>query len=268
MQSATLDEEADFGKLPFDIFVLERWDYSRAVEQDQQQWDELARAWLAMDAPGRHPYHELSRTRPATPTAAETARVLAPHQTVRERNLSLRTELGRYAPVWLRTCYSPELAEVYASWRSADLEQLLGHWSQILDDEAVYAPCVEDWSRVLLRVPAIVDTVRYVYETDVAADDDDWEPPGPGEEYKMPVFEAKRKEKTMMFLIDEEALRSGLVKILWLDIHGECVWENRLDPHKKLEFVGRMHDGGSLGDLYEDYEDEEMYEWGAVLDIN
>ncbi|KAI1764237.1 hypothetical protein GGR53DRAFT_327485 [Hypoxylon sp. FL1150] len=268
MQSETLDEEAGFGKLPFDIYVLERWDYSRAAEQDQQQWDDLARAWLALDARGRHPYHELSRTRQATPTPAEIERVLAPHQTVRERNLSLRTELGRYAPVWLRTCYSPELTDTYASWHSQDLGQVLGHYTQILDNEAVYASCAGDWSRVLLRVPAIADTVRYVYETDAALQADDWEPPGPGEEFKMPVFEAKCKEKTLLFLIDEEALRAGLIKILWLDIHGNCVWENRLNPRKKLEFAGRMHDGGSLGDLYEDYEDEEMYESGAVLDIS
>ncbi|KAI1379177.1 hypothetical protein F4677DRAFT_465391 [Hypoxylon crocopeplum] len=60
-------------------------------------------------------------------------------------------------------------------------------------------------------------------------DDDDLEPPSAGEEFKISVFEAKHRGKTMLFLVDEEALRADLIKIPWLDIHGSCVWENRLD---------------------------------------
>ncbi|KAI0113009.1 hypothetical protein F4814DRAFT_331908 [Daldinia grandis] len=270
MQSDKLPEEAEYGKLPFDIFVCEKWDYSRATEEDQQQWNTLAREWLGLDAHGRHPYHELSYSNKTLLTTAQVERILIPRQTICERNLSARTHLGRYAPVWLRTCYSPELAETYAEWRKEDLEHLLGHSSQILDDEDLYASYADDWSRVLLRVPAIADTIRYTYETDdiVQETEEDFDRPGPGEEFKMAVFEAGRKEKTMFFLVDEQALRAGLVKILWLDIHGNCVWENRLDPHRLLEFRGRMFDGGSLADLYSECEYADTYQLGAVLEID
>ncbi|KAI0487066.1 hypothetical protein F4859DRAFT_468089 [Xylaria cf. heliscus] len=270
-----LVEEAELGKLPFDLFALEKWDYTQPAQQDQEQWDRLALEWLHLDARGRHPYHGLddaAQSHNATATADQMNRVLVPHQTIRERNLSVRTEMGRYSPVWLRTCYSPELASVYTEWRtSVDLESVLGHWSQILDDEALYASFAANWSRVLLRVPAIADTVRYAYETDSIMRDvsEDYEPPGEGEEFKMPLYEAMIKEKTMLFLVDEEALRDKLIKVLWLDIHGTCVWDNRLPPEKMLDFKGRMFDGGSLATLSEDFEDDaEVYERGSVLDIN
>ncbi|KAF3062406.1 hypothetical protein GL218_02918 [Daldinia childiae] len=166
--------------------------------------------------------------------------------------------------------YPECIAETYADWCKEDLEHLLGHWSQILDDETLYASCADDWSRVLLRVPAIADTIRYTYETDdiVQEDEEDFDRPGPGEEFKMGLYEAGRQEKTMLFLVDEQALRAGLVKILWLDIHGKCVWENRLGPHNLLEFRGRMFDGGSLADLYDGCEYVDMYEPGALLEID
>ncbi|KAI0439809.1 hypothetical protein F4803DRAFT_23816 [Xylaria telfairii] len=265
-------EEAELGKLPFDIFALEKWDYARPVQQDQEQWDRLALEWLHLDARGRHPYHGVEDARRANATSEQMNRVLVPHQTNRERNLSVRAEMGRYSPIWLRTCYSSELASVYAEWRnSIDLESVLGHWSQILDDEALYAPFAADWSRVLLRVPAIADTVRYTYETDSIMRDvsEDYEPPGEDEEFKMPLYEAMIKEKTILFLVDEEALRDKLIKVLWLDIHGTCIWDNRLPPEKMLGFKGRMFDGGSLATLSEDFEDDaEMYERSTVLDIN
>lgn len=72
----------------------------------------------------------------------------------------------------------------------------------------------------------------------------------------------------MLFLADKEALRTGLAKILWLDIHGACVWENRLDPRRLLAFQGRMHDEGSLAGLYEDCEDPEVYKLGAILHVD
>jgi hypothetical protein len=33
-----------------------------------------------------------------------------------------------------------------------------------------------------------------------------------------------------LYLLDREAIESGLVKILWLDEHGQIAWENRLNP--------------------------------------
>ncbi|KAJ2970859.1 hypothetical protein NUW58_g9575 [Xylaria curta] len=268
MSSDELLEGAEFGNLPFDTFALERWDHTRPVERDREQWNDLAREWLGLDARGRHPYHSQDTPHPTTATSTQMERVLAPHQTLQERNLSLRTELGRGAPVWLRTCYSRVLAETYAEWcEEVDLETIVGHASQILDDENLYSPFADDWSGILLRVPAIADTVRYMdNETEIY--EERYESPGSGEEFKRPLFEAKVKEKTMLFLVDEEALRTNMVKLLWLDVHGRCVWENRLRPDNLLEFHGRMFEGGSLADLYRENDTPEMYQMGALLEID
>lgn len=156
----------------------------------------------------------------------------------------------------------------------AGLDSSVLRQSQILDNETLYAPLADDWSGVLLRVPAIADTVRYYYETDSVMDDVSqyYDPPGEDEEFKRPLYEAMLKEKTLMFLVDEEALRTNLIKVLWLDIHGTCVWENKLPPDMMLTFRGRMFDGGSLADLTEGLDgyvgETSMYESGAVLEID
>lgn len=125
---------------------------------------------------------------------------------------------------------------------------------------------------MLLRCPAIVDTIRYrseetagrlLEEYDENAEDED--APGQGEEYKMAVYRAGRKEKTMLYLVDEEAVRTGLVKLLWLDIHGRCVWENKIDHSDLFDFRGRTMDGGSLKNLVAEMNDEEDCEYGSEL---
>ncbi|KAI0197888.1 hypothetical protein F4808DRAFT_284725 [Astrocystis sublimbata] len=267
-------EGAELGKLPFDTFVLSKWDYTRPVERDQEQWDGIAREWLNLDPRGRHPYHGYD-DEPANAevdaTADQMNRVLVPHQTTRERNLSLRTEMGRYAPVWLRSCYDQELSSAYVEWLGGmELEHVLGHWSQILDDESRYARFADDWTRLLLSAPAIADTVRYVYETDASLQDpaEDYEPPE-DDERRLPLYEAMVRERTMLFLVDEDALRTGFIKVLWLNDHGACVWDNRLRPDQMLAFKGHLFDGGSLATLSEEWEDDEtMWKRGAVIEVD
>lgn len=41
---------------------------------------------------------------------------------------------------------------------------------------------------------------------------------------------AQLRIQTGLYLLDREAIESGLIKILWLDEHGQIAWENRLDP--------------------------------------
>ena len=33
-----------------------------------------------------------------------------------------------------------------------------------------------------------------------------------------------------IYLLDKEAIESGFIKVVWIDEHGDCVWDNRLDP--------------------------------------
>ena len=207
----------------------------------------------------------------AKATVDQMNRVLAPHQAIHERNISDEAGSGHLSPIWLRTCYDSELASVHDKW-IYDLEDSMGHWALILDDEALYAPFAADWSSVLYRVPAIADSVRYIFEDDGNLYDRAkfYDPPGKGEEYKIPWYEAMIKETTMLLLIDEEALREKLVKLLWLDIHGNCVWDNRLRADRMLEFRGKMFAiGGSLDALYENFPDDpKVYERGFILDID
>ncbi|KAE8311076.1 hypothetical protein BDV41DRAFT_578924 [Aspergillus transmontanensis] len=41
---------------------------------------------------------------------------------------------------------------------------------------------------------------------------------------------AELKIQAGLYLLDREAIESGLIKILWLDEHGNVAWHNRLDP--------------------------------------
>lgn len=200
-------------------------------------------------------------------STAQIERIFAPHQTTQERNVALQTHAAHHAPVWLRTCYAPALADIYATF-ALDLESILGNISQILDDKAVYGPFSDDWSRVLLRIPAIVDTVFYVDEADadLRSMEGVYLPPGEGEEYRQGLYDAQLRETTMLYLIDEEALQTDMIKVLWLDIHGNCIWDNRILSGRLREFKGRMFDGGCLGDLYDACEDVALYQRGALLD--
>lgn len=66
------------------------------------------------------------------------------------------------------------------------------------------------------------------------------------EESKWLVLEVNRKERELLFLVAERALRDLPVEILWLAIHEQCTCENRLDLRKKLQFMSCMQDGASL----------------------
>ena len=61
-----------------------------------------------------------------------------------------------------------------------------------------------------------------------------------GQDHEEMVAEAQEGEEQWRALslaqlrihagLDREAIESGLIKILWLDEHGQIAWENRLDP--------------------------------------
>lgn len=52
-------------------------------------------------------------------------------------------------------------------------------------------------------------------------------------------------------LLDREAIESGLIRILWLDEHGNIVWDNRLDPFRtNLDgLAGALLSSITLGEL-------------------
>jgi hypothetical protein len=36
--------------------------------------------------------------------------------------------------------------------------------------------------------------------------------------------------QVVVYLLDREAIKTGLIKMLWLDEHGSSAWENRVEP--------------------------------------
>jgi hypothetical protein len=180
------------------------------------------------------------------PTQEQADRVLAPHQTIRERNLSQHVASRMNDPLWIRTCYAPGLQAVYDQMIEAGLrdsenpERLL-----VLDDEELYGGFGDDWTKVFLRLPLIPDAVAY-FGGDPEQDDVPLDLEQPDEETQLPLFLASLQDKQAVFLVDEQALRTNLIKVLYLDIHGQAVWHNTISPGDIEYFEAEYNKGGTL----------------------
>lgn len=53
-------------------------------------------------------------------------------------------------------------------------------------------------------------------------------------------------------MADEEALLEGLVKIKWIGLRGQCIWENKIHPNALQTFGAILSDGQGLQELVED----------------
>ena len=186
-----------------------------------------------------------------------------------ERNAALSTTGGRLSPIWLRTCYAAELTESYLTLVPNWLDNIMDP-SEVLDDEAMYSDLAGDWRQIFLQVPSIPDVVQILGDPDledVAIPDDEWGEPE--EEYQRPVHEAQKREETLIYLLDEEALREQVVKVMWLDKHGNCVWDFKV--RDLVEFQGPLKRGLFLTEIISncDYtSDHAVWERGAILDSN
>ncbi|KAL4997572.1 hypothetical protein BDV10DRAFT_91881 [Aspergillus recurvatus] len=242
MSGVTLEEEADYGRLPFDIFLSDRWD-PNATGDSREQWERLVWEWESLTLIERYPYQERAESEGAAPEPSEEIkRVLATHQTAHERNISLVSCAG-WQTVWLRTCYDLDLAEKYKQMKS---ESEIPGWGvsgdKILDDPSRYDfddGRGDSWRQVLVRVPGITDfsgvwgkdgggsSIRYRSGQD---DEEMIAQYLEGEERWRDLSLAQLSIQAGLYLLDREAIESGLIKILWLDEHGQIAWENRLDP--------------------------------------
>ncbi|KAL5044788.1 hypothetical protein BDW71DRAFT_208915 [Aspergillus fruticulosus] len=244
MSGVTLEEEADYGRLPFDIFVSDRWDHNHNATRDsQEQWERLVWEWESLTLIERYPYQERAESEDGPPELSEEIkRVLATHQTAHERNISLVSCDG-WQTVWLRTCYDPALADKYEQMKSASEVPGWGvSGDKILDDPTRYGfddDGSDSWRQVLVCVPGITDfsgvwgedgvgsSIRYRSGQD---DEEMIAQYQEGEERWRDLSLAQLRIQAGLYLLDREAIESGLIKILWLDEHGQVAWENRLDP--------------------------------------
>jgi hypothetical protein len=100
-----------------------------------------------------------------------------------------------------------------------------------------------------LRLPLLPDAVPYS-RGDPELDQGEPHDEPPDEERFMPIFNASRRDKQAVYLIDEEALRNKVVEILYLDIHGHAVWYNTVVPESIWEFEANYFKGGALFRVY------------------
>ncbi|KAF2822788.1 hypothetical protein CC86DRAFT_372602 [Ophiobolus disseminans] len=235
-----MEWEAQYGKLAFDQFVLERWDYTLSPPEDPLQWISSAKTWLTLSLAQRKPYHDKSFAvrsllpgSPGLPNQSQISRVLQPHQTISERNLSI-PHFHRH--IWLRTCYDPALANKYHDlWNGED----------VLDDETLYAS-ETGWEHILHRMPMLCDRDKWGTLDECLFPYDENENRPPESHHIFPLYDAAHREVFMFYLLDRQALEEGLITVLWLDNFGECVWWYRIHPDQVLEFEGGILSGCGL----------------------
>jgi hypothetical protein len=189
------------------------------------------------------------------PSNGEIDRALRPFQTRSERLISAQPP-GQTEPLWLRTCYDPSLASAYEDMFS---DCYVGDASGIpakcvVDEVGLYDwPGPDGWQNILTRIPGLCDVVQGSVEEDYEFEDEEYQHEGEEEDEALGL--ASFKSRVLIYVLDEEALRQKLVKMMWLDIHGNCVWRSKIKPDEVRDFGGGLKDGQTLADSIERLED-------------
>lgn len=180
-------------------------------------------------------------------SSSQTDRALRPFQTAQERIICADAASSRKQPVWLRTCYTVAKQSDYDDLVSrADAFSGQGYSiGEELNDAARY-DVKSEWSSVLLQIPSIVDAV-IDGQKDKETNDKFMTSSKPGT-----LAEASAQNSTLIYVVDQEALDEGLVKIKWLGHHGQCVWENKIVPEMLMGFKEALEKGASLTELVGD----------------
>jgi hypothetical protein len=244
-----------------------KWNYTLPLSQDQAQWNQLTKKWLALTPTQRKPWYEAGfsvesalPSSPALPTQEQINRIFGPHQTDQERRHGVL--LGAKRTIWLRTCYAPELEDAYQDMFDG-VEEWVVDPEDIFDDEALYA-FGDKWDRLLQRIPGLCDTDRD--EERLVYEDERPEPDDP----QLPLYEAALREIVLVYLLDRQALMEKLVTVIWLDCHGECVWWYRIKVDNLQTLTGWLADTAGLGGMLElaeaDDDGERMFEKGRLID--
>lgn len=211
----------------------------------------------------RQRYHEAASLRKWQGEKADgeiAARLFAPFQTHQEREMSARrASESAHDSIWLRTCYDPELATRYDQMAAhvVGVGGRLVDAGGVFDDASTYAFGEGDWSRILIRVPELCDTIRFSSLELHAEVQEEIE----GAEDEMDSLTKRVAAK--LYLMDRAALDTGFLKVLWLDSHGECLWDNTIAPRNVLDFAGALQSFGGLGEILETF--TESKEKGARL---
>lgn len=153
-----------------------------------------------------------------------------------ERNMTTANTEGLQT-VWLRTFYDPRFEAKYQSLLEASGANVLSY-IRVLDDSTRYDFDTRDkdfWRQVLIRMPGITDFSGLndengdgsdLYYNSGQNDKHYFE----GAEAAGDIGLAELKVQAGIYLLDEGSIKSGVIRVLWLDEHGNVVWESKLNP--------------------------------------
>jgi hypothetical protein len=134
--------------------------------------------------------------------------------------------------VWIRTCYAADLQDTWKSIFATGIRSRIAGVAEehyiVLDNEDLYDDCGEDWAKVFLRLPLFPEISDY--DDDLGQDvKPDYCERHDDETYDA-LHAAARLEEQTIHLVDEQALRWNLVKLIHLDVYGKVVWYNMIAP--------------------------------------
>ncbi|RSM08483.1 hypothetical protein CDV31_008120 [Fusarium ambrosium] len=266
----SLEPKAEYGCIAFDIFALEEWDYSRPRYADAEQWSMLVQKYLALQPRERTRYHKVaceSRERARSRgrireqdhpllTQDNIARVLQPHQTIQERNICAN-RWGLATPVWVRTCYEPALEDEYEDLKedwACEGDGLLGACPEeyfLLEDAALY-DAGPDYDRdhivrtIVTRLPSLGDFYPYPHKLERKEEELEELKGQEGEVSNYKLVAASCKAEAVLYVLDAEAIRENLIKLMWLDGNGNRIWNNKIEPSSMEGMRATFSDGYTL----------------------
>ncbi|KAJ5786590.1 uncharacterized protein N7503_011802 [Penicillium pulvis] len=236
-----LKDDAKYGRFAFDIYALDHWTHDSS-ETSQEQWDRLVWKYQELTLIERWPYQCRADCKASTRKVtrkvsdADIQRIFVDNQTMHERNMTIANTEGLQT-VWLRTCYDPRFEAKYQSLFEASGANVTSY-IRVLDDSTRYDFDTRDkdfWRQVLIRMPGITD---FSGLTDENGDGSDlYYKSGQNDEDLIERAEelsdlalAELQMQAGIYLLDEDSIKSGVIRILWLDEHGNVAWESKFDP--------------------------------------
>lgn len=168
--------------------------------------------------------------------------------------------------MWIRTCYAADLEDAY----QAILESAHGDFglNYLLSDARLYSHFEQDWTKVFLRVPLLLEHLLFYNNEDPEDDGMELSIPRPDDEAKLPLYDAIRRCRSFHYLLDEEALSEQVVKVQYLDIHGQPVWYNKVSPDQIQTFEAHPSGGALSARLEFCEEDRGLLRPGTLLDLD
>ncbi|KAG9256219.1 uncharacterized protein F5Z01DRAFT_649484 [Emericellopsis atlantica] len=248
-----LKKETQFGRIPFDLYALEKWDYDAPIDSDGDQWKTLVKSYLSLPRIQRRPYHEkanLFKTQKNDGSQPNLVRekinrVLRPFQTNNERNLSELCSSSN--PVWVRLCYDKALESRYIEMVPSFDAHINTDMMRILDDKELY-DLDDDPERLRLklleRMPGYCDKDRSDYQANQ----------GRSQRQNLQDLESLGDRMSSYFcFVDREAIEQDLYKIMWLDSYENCLLITKITPDELEDMTVMFGEGFSMEEAVESY---------------